>query len=100
MNKLPKAPSGLSNEGKRLWRAILTDWPISDAAHLAVLKVGLEALDRAARCRAIVDQEGELAKDRFGQAKPHPLLAAERDARATFFRSVQVLGLNPSEIEV
>jgi phage terminase small subunit len=100
MIKKPKPPEALSPGGRKLWKAILGDWPIHDAAHLAVLRVGLESLDRAARCRAIIDREGELSKDRFGQSKPHPLLSAERDARSSFFQAVKVLGLDPSDIEV
>ena len=99
MTNVPTPPTDLSADSKRLWRAILADWPIRDAAHLAVLHVGLQALDRASRCRAIIDREGEQTTDRFGQRKCHPLLAAERDARAGFLRAVQVLGLNPGEID-
>ncbi len=99
MNKVPKPPADLSAEGRKLWRAILADWGIADSAHLAVLHVGLQALDRAARCRAAIDAEGEVVQDRFKQKKPHPLLSAERDARSSFFQAVKTLGLDPSEVQ-
>ena len=100
MTRIPKPPPELSPTGKKLWRAILAEWPITDSVHLAVLRTALESLDRADRCRAIVDREGEVIKDRFGQAKPHPLLAAERDARSSFLQAVKTLGLDPTQIEV
>jgi phage terminase small subunit len=100
MNKTPKAPPGLSAEGKRLWKAILRDWGITDAAHLEVLHVGLLSRDRAERCRVAIDRDGEAVRDRFGQVKVNPLLSAERDARSGFLAAIKVLGLDPSEVEV
>jgi glutathione S-transferase len=32
--------------------------------------------------------------DRFGQPKPHPLLATERDARAQFLAALKALNLD------
>ncbi len=100
MTKPPKPPSGLSPDGKRLWKAILQDWEITDAAHLEVLHVGLQSLDRASKCPVLIDQEGEIVKDRFGQSKPHPLLSAERDSRSSFYQAIKVLGLNPGVIGI
>ena len=33
-------------------------------------------------------------QDRWGQTKPHPLLATERDARAGFLAGMRALGLD------
>lgn len=99
MPKIPKSPESLSLDGKALWTRILTDWPgIEDAAHLAILHAGIEAWERAARCRRQIDEDGEVVLDRFDQRKPHPLLAAERDSRSQFLTAIKTLGLDPSEV--
>ena len=38
-------------------------------------------------------RDGQTVEDRFGQAKPHPLLAAERDARAQMLAALRALDL-------
>jgi phage terminase small subunit len=95
---IPRAPGHLSAARRRLWRSILSDWPISDSAHLAVLESALSALDRAEACRAAIAKTGLVVADRFNQVKPHPLLASERDARAGFLAGIRSLGLDPSDI--
>jgi len=90
-----KPPTTLSDPSKALWAAVLKDWSIDDAAHLKILEQGLLALDRAESCRRQIDEDGETLTDRFGQKKPHPLLAAERDSRAAFLAGMKSLGLDP-----
>lgn len=97
--KIPTAPSHLTPEAKKLWRAILQDFQIDDAAHLRVLQVGLEALDRAEACRQKINQVGELIYDRWKQPKANPLLAAERDARSAFVHAIKSLGLDPGAVQ-
>jgi P27 family predicted phage terminase small subunit len=98
-SRLPTPPGHLSAASKRLWKAILEDWPISDRAHLALLQTALESRDRAERCRRQIDKAGETVQDRFGQTKPHPLLTAERDSRSAFITAVKALGLDPEKVE-
>ena len=84
----------LSRESKALWRKIVREWSIDDPAGLKVLDVGLEALDRATKARMMIEKDGMIVRDRFGQKKPHPLLATERDARAQFMQAVKSLNLD------
>lgn len=97
--KLPAAPSHLSASAKRLWKEILKYWRIEDAAHLSLLRVALESRDRGERCRKRINDDGEVVEDRFGQSKPHPLLACERDSRAGFVTALSRLGLDPNRME-
>jgi P27 family predicted phage terminase small subunit len=97
LKNLPSPPEHLSGEALRLWADILATWHIDDQAHLTVLRVSLEAFDRAQNCRRQIDQEGESIKDRFDQTKPHPLLSAERDSRAAFLAGMKQLGLEPPD---
>jgi hypothetical protein len=77
-----------------LWQDLTEAHDFEDAASCALLLATLEAHQRARRCREAVDLDGEAVEDRFGQLKPHPLLAAERDARAAFLQGMKALALD------
>ena len=77
-----------------MWRDITAEFSFDDPASLALLRSALEAHMRARRCRVVIDRDGETVKDRFFQVRAHPLLAAERDARAAFLASMRALNLD------
>jgi phage terminase small subunit len=54
-----------------------------------------EALDRGEEARNAVKSDGTYLRDRFGQLKPHPALAVERDARVAVARLARELNLEP-----
>jgi P27 family predicted phage terminase small subunit len=87
-------PNHLSREAKKLWTAILEEYDISDAAGLHILRVALEAYDRAQAARKTIDKEGMTMHDKFNQLKPHPLLPIERDSRAAFLAGLKALNLD------
>lgn len=89
-----KAPSHLTEEAKRLWTEIIEEFAIGDAAGLKILRVCLEAFDRAQAARAAIDADGLTVLDRFGQTKSHPLLPIERDSRAAFLAGLKALNLD------
>lgn len=90
----PAAPKHLEKPEAELWTALVEENDFPDVGSLAVLRTALEAHSRARRCREAIDKEGEAVKDRFDQLKPHPLLAAERDARAAFLSAMRMLSLD------
>jgi hypothetical protein len=92
--KLPPAPRHLEAPERRMWRDINAEFTFDDPASLALLRSALEAHMRARCCRTAVDVEGMTTKDRFGQLRAHPLLAAERDARAAFLAAMRALNLD------
>ena len=94
MKNIQKAPSHLSAEAKKLWDEILSEYSIDDAAGLHILRVSLEAFDRVQEARATIDTQGMTVTDKFGQIKPHPLLATERDSRAAFLAGLKALNLD------
>jgi hypothetical protein len=51
------------------------EFNLADAGGLALLRVVCESFDRAEFARAAIEREGATLRDRFGQSKPHPLLA-------------------------
>ena len=90
---LARAPRHLSTEARSLFRSITAAY-LMEPHDLAVLVVGLEALDRANAARRAIDADGLTVLDRFGQARPHPLLTAEVQARSQFLAGMKQLGLD------
>lgn len=93
-SKVIKAPAHLDVIERQMWRSMQSAHRFDDPASLALLKVAMEAHMRSRRCRQAIDKDGETLPDRFGQIKPHPLLPAERDARAGFLSAMKILGLD------
>ncbi len=91
---LAPPPEHLAAPEADLWCAIVDDYLFADAASLALLAAALEARQRMRRCREAIDHDGETVVDRFKQVKGHPLLAAERDARAAFLAGMRMLNLD------
>jgi len=87
-------PKHLSKESKKNFKNIVREYEISDIAGLRILRVALEAYDRAQSARATIDKDGMTVKDKFGQTKPHPLLPVERDSRAAFLAGLKHLNLD------
>ena len=59
-----------------------------------LLETALVAWDRLEDARQTLAAEGIVLKDRFGQAKPHPAAAIERDARQGFLAAMKSLNLD------
>lgn len=93
-NKTIRPPGHLSKEGQEIWREILQEYTIDDAAGLRILRVALEAFDRAQAARTAIDKDGLTVIDKAGQIKSHPLLPIERDSRAAFLAGMKALNLD------
>ena len=89
-----RAPSHLSSDARRWWRELQGEYQISDAAGLLLLQTACEAHDRMKAAAAAIAEDGQTLPDRFGQTKPHPLLATERDARAAMLAALKKLNLD------
>lgn len=87
-------PAHLRQNEHDLWVAIVRENRFEDAASLALLRTALESHQRARMCREVIDKDGQTFRDRFGQVRSHPLLAAERDARSAFIQAMRVLNLD------
>jgi hypothetical protein len=58
------------------------------------LRVALEAHDRMRAAQKCIGKDGATIEDRFGQLRAHPLLAVERDARASFLAGMRSMNLD------
>ncbi len=92
--KSTRSPAHLSQESKKIWRGIITEFGIDDIAGSKILRVALEAFDRAQAARKIINADGMTVIDKAGQTKAHPLLPIERDSRAAFLAGIKALNLD------
>jgi hypothetical protein len=72
---------------------VVTEWELEEH-HVKLLTLAAEALDRAEEARELLARAGTFYRDRFGQPKPHPAVAVERDARVAFARLPRELDLD------
>src|SRR5690348_2616603 len=91
------APDRLSAEAQRLWDRIVADYQVEDAAGRLILQSGLEAFDRLREAQRLLELEGLLCRDRFGQPRPHPAILIERDCRTQLLAAFRLLRLEPGE---
>ncbi|MCI1191609.1 hypothetical protein MOJ79_07125 [Calidifontimicrobium sp. SYSU G02091] len=95
---LAKPPEHLSPESRELWRRLLDDYHLDDAAGLALVRAACEAFDRAEGARRLIAAEGATLRDRFSQLKAHPAVAVERDARGQLIAAVRAMRLQPGDV--
>jgi len=82
------------------WHDVLAaEYGITDAHGSLLLMTACEAFDRLRSCQGQISLDGEQIIDRFGQFKAHPLLAAERDARAQMLACLKALQLDVEPLE-
>jgi P27 family predicted phage terminase small subunit len=98
MSTAKSPPKGLSTEAKAWWKRLASEYGIEDDAGLLLLQTGLEAFDRMRHAQDAIRDEGMTVFDRFGQRKAHPLLPAERDARAQMLAALRALNLDVEPI--
>lgn len=92
--KNPRAPDHLRTDGRALYRRIAGEYAITDAGGVAVLIQACEALDRLRDAQQIIKRDGPEVRDRFGQQRPHPMLAVEKDCRAAYMAALKQLNLD------
>jgi phage terminase small subunit len=87
------APEGLSSRAATLW-AELVPRVVKGPGRLALLEEALRARDRADECRALIAAQGLVTiTKRTGAFHVHPLVKAEKDARAVFAKLAGLLRL-------
>ena len=88
------APNHLSDEARRWWQSLCSEYDLEDEQARLLLQTSLEAFDRLRECQRQIARDGASILDRFGQTKSHPLLATERDARSQMMQSLKALNLD------
>ena len=93
MSRPVRPPAHLSLAARRLYAAVMGSY-VLEPHHVALLVKALETAARADQARAEIAAGPLMVMSRLGEAKPHPLLAVERDARAQFATIMRGLGLD------
>jgi len=92
--KRPPPPDHLRPPEADLWNRLVATYSLSDVAAMSLLQTAMDSHARARQAREQIDAQGMTTTDRWGQIKPHPLLAAERDARAAYLVAMRALNLD------
>lgn len=95
----PTPPRHLSAEARKLWAKLTADFVLDDAAGALLLQSACEAFDRLQEARKLIDKEGAVLRDRWGQAKAHAACGVERDARTQMHSALRLLKLAPGDVE-
>ena len=88
-----QCPDHLGEPERQIWSHVLGDYELSTETAIDVLTTALEAHARAREARETISREGMQVVGRDGQAKSHPLLTVERDARAQWLAAIKALGV-------
>jgi phage terminase small subunit len=100
MKNQPAAPpEHLSASCRDWWQSVTDDYSL-EPHHLRLLQLAAEAWDRCSQARAVLDEQGLVYENRFGNPMPRPEVAIERDSRLAFARLLRELDLDvepPSE---
>lgn len=87
-------PKSLSAEAKKKWRAIVEEFEVSDAAGFLLLAEAMAAFDEVQAAKEILERDGSVITDRWGQKKQHPAALNLRDARNLMLRCLKALNLD------
>ena len=91
--KLPRAPRGLSERSKRIWKGVLEEWAL-DKSLLVLLQTALESLDRRDEARKLIKGDGIVTVSPSGMKRAHPALKIERESTAAFLQAWRMIGFN------
>jgi len=88
-----KPPLHLTPETAAWWRTVMEEFEL-EAHHVRLLTLACEAFDAAQEARKVLQNEGRVFVDRFGQPKARPEVAIQRDSAISFARLLRELDLD------
>lgn len=97
--RTPAAPAGLGTRARGLWRDLHKTWQFTPD-ELEVLRLAVEAVDRAEAAQKAIRIAGVLIKDRFGALKPNPACIIRAAAEVNAARLLRQLGFSTEAARV
>jgi P27 family predicted phage terminase small subunit len=92
----PRPPQHLREQTRKWWAAIVDEYEL-ESHHLRLLSLACAAWDRASAAREVIDADGAVYQDRFGQPKARPEVAIERNSMIAFARLMRELSLDAGD---
>ena len=86
-------PKHLTPETATWWSSVMDEFELEEH-HVRLLTLACEAYDAAKDARKVLQNEGKVFVDRFGQPKPRPEVATQRDSAISFARLLRDLDLD------
>jgi P27 family predicted phage terminase small subunit len=93
---IPKPPAHLKRS-RSFWRAVAGEYEL-EPAHRELLRRCCEAIDRCDAAQAVLDEQGVVTTDKFGQVRPHPAAGIETTNRLQVLRLLQALKLGEGDL--
>jgi hypothetical protein len=87
---MPKTPSGAGPAGRRLWRAVLTEFELAEH-EMSLLRQAVRVADACEELQKLIDDEGPMLRTQHGDVKPHPALVELRQQRIVLARLIVAL---------
>jgi len=92
-------PRPLGQHGRDFWNRVMAAYAITDVGGIELLCLAAQAIDRAERCRMLIDRDGELVTSASGVMRAHPLIREELHARAFTAKCIDRLGINKETVK-
>ena len=83
----------------RKWITQIKKRYVLEDYHLRLLILAGQAWDRAQEARAMIEEEGPIQEDRFGQKKPHPSVQIEAVSMLNFAKLLRESGIDLEKSE-
>jgi hypothetical protein len=96
-DRLPTTPPGIEAAGRSLWRKLCREYEFT-AAQLELLRQLCQVEDRLTQVVTRLDGVDLVVEGKAGM-RSHPLLATERDLRATSLRLFRALAIEQDLVE-
>lgn len=91
--RAPVEVKALSPRSRALFAQMVEEYRIDDLGGTQILLSGLKSLDLATTAEAVVERDGPVTRDRWGQLRANPAAAIARDARAAWLAALRALNL-------
>lgn len=91
--KTTAPPEHLSKDAATWWSAVVAAYVLEDH-HLRLLTEAAVSWDRAQEARRIIERDGIVVIDRFGQPREHPAVKVETASRTLYARLMRELDLD------
>ena len=91
--KQNKAPKHLKAATRRWFDSVIHEYEL-EGHHVRLLTLACEAWDRCQEAREAVKKHGLTFENRYGEVKPRPEVAVEKENRIAFARLIRELNLD------